>query len=365
MNKQQQQISVVQLGMLMFPTVMITAVLLVPAVTSREAGRDMWLSPIWASLSGIAAAYLAWKLHTYFKQKTIIEYSTDIVGVVPGKLIGFIYIFFYLHVNSLVLIQYSHFVVGYFLNETPVSVIIICMVIVSAFCVRGGVEVMARSSQLITPFIIIFIMFIFLFLMPDLEYKNLLPIMGQGISPSIKGAFVPMGWFSHFFAISFFLPYISSKSKVLKGNTLTVIIVALSLTTTNLFALMLFDMSVSSYTYPVWSATRYISLGGFEHVEALVMSIWVAGVFIKVSVFYYILAMSTAQWFQLKNYKPLVFPLGFILIAFSLLSFPTLDELSTFLSKIIPYYQSIVGIGIPFIMLMIVLLKNISSGKRS
>ncbi|HLR79935.1 MAG TPA: endospore germination permease [Bacillota bacterium] len=354
-----QKISTLQLGMLMFPTIMITAVLLVPAVTSEKAGRDMWLSLLWGSISGVIAVFIAWKLHQQFKEKTIIQYSTNIVGRIPGKIIGLIYLLFYLHINSLTIIQYSHFVVGYFLNETPIIVMITALVVVCAIAVRSGVEVMGRSSQFFSPLIFIFIIFLFLLLIPELEYKHILPIMEDGIKPSIQGAAVPFAWFSHFFAISFFLPHLSSKSKGLTSNLLTVLFVLLALMMTNLFALMLFGQSTSSYSYPVWSATRYISVGGFlEHIEALIMAVWVAGVFVKVTVLYYILVSGTAQWFEVKNYKPLVFPLGFTLIVASIMSFPTLEEMAAFIESVIPYYLPTIELALPFTLLVIAYIKT-------
>lgn len=356
---EKQRISPVQLGMLMLPTIMITAVLLVPAVTSEYAGRDLWISPIWASIAGVIIVFLAWKLHDLFKEKTIIQYSIDILGFVPGKIIGLLYLFFYLHINSLVLIQYSHFIVGYFLNETPIIVIVICMVVVCSLCVRSGVEVMARSSQVFTPLIIIFIIFIFLLLLPEMDIKHMFPIMGEGILPSIQGAATPLGWFSHFFVISFFLPYLSTKNKTLKSNILTVFIVAFTLIAVNLFSLLIFGTSTSYYTYPVWNAVRYISVGGFfEHIESLILVIWLGGVFVKITVFYYVLAIGTAQWVQVENYKPFVFPLGFILIAFTMWSFPTLQEMSTFFTTIAPYYLITVQFGLPFILLIIAFIRK-------
>lgn len=354
-----QQISTLQLGMLMFPTIMITAVLLVPSITTEIADRDMWISTIIGSVSGIVAVFLAWKLHQQFKGKTIIQYSSEIVGSIPGKIIGVVYIIYYLHNNSLVLIQYAHFMVGYFLNDTPIIAIIVLLVITCALSVRSGVEVMGRSSQFFTPLIFIFIIIIFLLLSKDLDYKHMLPVMGNGLLPVLKGASTPIAWFSHFFAISFFLPYLSSKSNGLKSGLFIVLAVITALTMTNLFSLLLFGESTSTYTYPVWSATRYISVGGFlEHVEALIMVVWLAGVFIKVSVFYYITVIGTAQWFELKDYRPIVFPIGFILVVVSMWSFPTLQELRTFTMTTLSYYLPSVEIVLPTILLLIMLIKN-------
>ncbi len=46
------KISAAQMAMMMYPTIIATAILLVPAITARHANQDMWLSPLWASLIG-------------------------------------------------------------------------------------------------------------------------------------------------------------------------------------------------------------------------------------------------------------------------------------------------------------------------
>ena len=47
---------------------------------------------------------------------------------------------------------------------------------------------------------------------------------------------------------------------------------------------------------------EYINIADFfEHVESVVMAIWVVGAFIKISAFYYAAALGTAQWLNLSH----------------------------------------------------------------
>src|SRR5699024_12471300 len=86
--------------------------------------------------------------------------------------------------------------------------------------------------------------------------------------------------------------------------------------------------------------------------ESFIMAVWVAGVFVKVTVLYDILVSGTAPWFEVKNCKPLVFPLGFTLIVASLMSFPTLEEMAAFIESVAPYYLPTIELALPFTLLV-------------
>ena len=57
---------------------------------------------------------------------------------------------------------------------------------------------------------------------PILNFKNIFPILGDGIMPPIKGSIVPGGWFTEFFLMTFFLPFLADKKKGMKYGMLTV-----------------------------------------------------------------------------------------------------------------------------------------------
>ena len=48
------------------------------------------------------------------------------------------------------------------------------------------------------------------------------------------------------------------------------------------------------------------------------MTVWMAGIFIKTSVFYYCAALGLAQVLNLKEVRPVIFPLGIILCTLSI-----------------------------------------------
>ncbi|MDQ7864808.1 GerAB/ArcD/ProY family transporter [Peribacillus frigoritolerans] len=81
------------------------------------------------------------------------------------------------------------------------------------------------------------IFILILLLIPDLEFKNIFPVLADGIMPPIKGAIVPGGWFSEFFLIIFLLPFFGGYEKGMKSGMKSVFAVMMTLIVVNLTVL--------------------------------------------------------------------------------------------------------------------------------
>jgi spore germination protein KB len=284
---------------------------------------------------------------------TLIEYSEIILSFLPGKVFGFIFLFFYLHLNGTVLRIYGEFVVGSFFTKTPLIVIIGSMTLVCAFAVRGGVEVVARGAQFFSPIVVVLLLFIIILLIPDMEPKNILPIMDKGIMPSLRAAVSPQGWFSDYILIAFLLPFLSDRGNGLKWGMISVFAVILTLVAMNMVALFIFGTVTSSFTYPLMSAARYISIADFlQNLESIIMAIWVAGTFIKISVIYHALVLGTAQWLNLSDYRPLIFRSVFCWCLYSIWFAPNLQEISLWIGTAIVFYLATKQVVIKVLLLM-------------
>lgn len=227
------RISSFQMAVMMYPTIVATALLVLPNITAHSAGRDMWLSPFWGAIMGLITVFIAWQLNKLYPKETIIEYSVTICGKWLGKLLGLLFILFYLHVNGIIIREYSDFIVGTFLIKTPSIVVIAGMIFVSGLAVRGGIEVLARCAEFFGPVVTVLFLVIIILLIPVLDPSKLFPMFEHGIKPSLLGAASPQAWFSEYFLIAFLLPYIVDRDQAFKWATLSVIAVMLTLMVTN------------------------------------------------------------------------------------------------------------------------------------
>ncbi|MGG1661073.1 GerAB/ArcD/ProY family transporter [Brevibacillus sp. NRS-1366] len=347
----QEKISAGQLGLMMFFAVAASAVTNVPGITGKYAQNDLWLSPIWASIIGYLTVYIAFSLNKLYPNQSVIQYSQTILGWFPGKLVGLLLILFYLHLTGLVVRGYAEFVVGNFLTRTPISVVMISMVMVNAMAVKGGVEVIGRTSQL---FFLIFLLPVTLMplLFQDMKLQYLFPMFEHGLTPSLLGSLVPQAWFSEFFLMAFFLPFVSNREKSLRSGMVSVFGIMILLTTINFFILFVLGRQASDFLYPVMIAFRYISVADFfQNLDSVVMGIWIIGMFQKISVFYYASVIGTSQWLGLKDYRPLVLPFGILIMVMGFWSVPNQLKASGFDVLAFPYYGPLVQTLFPLSLL--------------
>ena len=87
------------------------------------------------------------------------------------------------------------------------------MVFLCALIVSGGLEVLGRAAQLFFPVFIFPLLILIILVFPDFEFKNIFPILGDGIMPPIKGAIVPSGMVHRILSDQFFLAFFSGWEK--------------------------------------------------------------------------------------------------------------------------------------------------------
>ncbi|MGB4007165.1 MAG: GerAB/ArcD/ProY family transporter, partial [Bacillota bacterium] len=95
-----------------------------------------------------------------------------------------------------------------------------------------------------------------------------------------------------------------------------------------------FGPTANSWTLPLFSLSRMISLGDFfERIEAAVMAAWTLSTGIKLALFLWAASVAIAQLTGLKAFEHLVYPLGAVIVASSLFFFESMVELEDFLAK--------------------------------
>lgn len=354
------QISALQMGLMLYPTVLATGLITLPNISAQYAENDLWLPPLIASLVGFLTIYLATRLHELYPKQTVIQYSEHILGKIPGKIVGVVYFCFLVQITGVITREYADFVSGNFLFKTPILLIIATILLLAGIAVRGGVEMLARSAVIFTP-IFILPFFILLFLIPDLDVKNIFPVLEHGFIPLIKGAAMPQAWFSECMLMSFLLPSLVDPEKGRKAAALSLVAIVFSMMYINLFLLFLLGPDTAVKMYPVLVAFRYI---GIANLESLLLAMWIVGNFIKIGVFYYAAAITFGQMMNLSDYRPAVFPIGLLIVVFSLWDLPNIARIGLFLRTVVPFEVPAVLMLIPLLLLAGALIRKRKSSAQ-
>ncbi|MEO3944036.1 endospore germination permease [Gorillibacterium sp. CAU 1737] len=359
-------LSTVQLMVMMYFTIVTTAILVVPANTAAAAGTDMWFSPLWALPSGLLSFYAAYRTHCYFPGLTPVQYFPKIMGKFMGKLVGIPYLLILFFMCSLVAREYSEFITGPFLDQTPILVVTGTVMAVCAYAIYKGPVVLGRMSLLfIFPFVGLLLLAVIL-LYPVMEPRNALPMLEFGIMPSIRASYVAQGWLAEFAFVSNFLPMLPTNSKPLKPMVGSILMVIITLIVVNTLSLFLFSVLNKELNFPFLVALRFISYANFfEHLEAAGMVIWVSTLIVKLSVFYYIVVTNVSDWFGMKDYRPLIVPLGGIVLVTSIFMVPNQETLARVLATAVPFLFLVFFLAVPTLVWWFVALRSRLSSKKA
>lgn len=343
-----------------FLIVMPTAVLFVPAITATFAKQNGWLSLLVVATSyGLLVALVVVKLGLRFPGQTVVEYAPEILGPFLGKLVGAGFVFLFIHFNAVIIREYSSFLVTAFMPETPQAIFIVTQVLLAAIAVRGGLEVICRAGEWVFAVFILSMVIILGLVLHDADFTQLLPVLENGVRPVIHGGLSPSGFRGEVMLMLMFLPYINMPQKSMKYLLASILLMGIALAEATAVTTAVFGEITENLTFPFFSLARYIALFGFiERLESLILVMWVAGVSIKVAAFYYVAALGAAQLFNLRDYRPVVLPIGVLLAAWSVGLFANSRELVEWINTSFPPYAFTFQLGIPSLLLLVAVLRK-------
>lgn len=347
-----------QFTTLIFMIITSVTILQIPPLVIGLAGQDSWLSVVIAVvIDGIVAAVLYF-LGLKYPGKTFIQYSEDILGRIPGKLAAVLFIQFFLFVASFSLRAIGDFLTT-IMPETPLAAFVIPGALVSAYVAGGGLEVLARMSEVIAPVYIIALFALLVLLIPEMDLSELLPLFQHGAGQIIMGSLLPASWFGVCIIMAMFMAYHHRPER-----TFVVKMTGVVLGATILFLLLTANMAVFGaeyapvFNYPVYVLARQISLADIlERLEILWVTVWLFAGFVTISSLHYASALGTAQLLGLRNYRPLVLPLGTVIASFSHMIIPSAIIGTVFTLRTFPLYALSIEGGLTTLLFVVALVK--------
>lgn len=355
-----------QAALLLVTMIFATVILSVPAIVVKHARQDAWISVILATGAGLLIARLVTTLGLRFPDRTIFEYPAEILGRWPGKLVGLLYIGWFLHINAGVIKQYGEFLVAAFMPDTPLIVFSLVLVAMAAYTVRNGLEVFSRANEIFFPFITLIIVISTILVIKDINLQKLLPVADVGAIYVVKGAMAPMAWFGEIVTITALIPYLNKPRESLRLAAVVILSSGLIFLLVVLDAIALIGPELTeALAFPGLNKYRIINVANFlGRLEAFAMLAWVITGFVKVSLFYWVSVLGIAQVLGLHDYRPLVLPVGAVLLDLSVLNHPSVSHLLHFVSQVFPFFVATFAVVIPLLLLLIALARG-KGAKRS
>jgi spore germination protein (amino acid permease) len=155
---------------------------------AREVGRDMWISGIISILTTLPLILITIYIGQQFPGKTVVEYSRNLLGTIPGKLLGFVLSIYFLLVSVNSVSMYIHHLTAFLLPQTPFPIVTVLHIFVVCYFIWKGPEVIARTGVIGFALAIVFYLLVFLASLAEINIDRIMPFFDSGVIPVFKAS---------------------------------------------------------------------------------------------------------------------------------------------------------------------------------
>lgn len=361
------RISALQLSLLMITAVIATADVFLPSYVAQEAGPDSWISVLLGTASSMVLVMMFLTLGLRFPDRTIIQYSCDILGKIPGKLVGSLYLFYILDICSSVSRELGEIFVAAFNPDSPLVIYPVITLLVASYALAKGLEVIVRVNEFILPIGLGILGLAAILNLNHLDFSHYLPVMANGLLPPLKGGFLIQTWILEIVLFLQVIPYVRDQNKIRKYTAFSVLTLGISMEL-GVLIIAVFGTLTGELLYPALEFVRFATIGEFiQNLDITIMGVWIIGMFMKVAISYYVLVLGVAQLCNLKTYKTMILPVGLVIATLSVASSERIINPFNFGHRILPFYSLTMAFIIPALLLLVAVLRGIPSkgGKKS
>lgn len=330
-----------------------------------DAKQDAWMAIFIGMTGGFFIFFIYYRLYLYYPEALPTTYVQQIIGKFFGRIVGFLYLIFFVYHAARVLRDFGEMlaIVGY--PNTPIAVNQVLLLLVVIYTVRKGIEVLARTGEIFFVFIYLLaiIGFVLIVFSGLIHFDKLRPVLEHGLIPVVKVAMTQTIYFpfGEIIAFTMIFPYLNHSRKLK-----TTVLSAMALSGINLAISTVVNISVLGVSYvsrtqlPLLATVQAIELAQFlERLDIFFMLAMIILGFFKIGIYFYVVVIGTADLFDFKQPSRLAFPIGFVVLFFSIVIASNMSEHLEEGLEVVPIYLQLpFQIIIPCMLLVIAFFKN-------
>ncbi|PWW00771.1 spore germination protein KB [Paenibacillus cellulosilyticus] len=349
----QERIGVRQLTILVIHFMLGTSILIAPSNLAYVAKQDGWI----AAILGIALVAISVFLYEALAKRYPTLTFTAMIEVIVGKWIGkliSLLVFSYLFLLTAFLVRVAgNFITTQILPETPIEAVIVILLAVIVAAVAYGIETIARASEMLFFPVLILLVLLVLFLLPESKPENLLPMLERGPKPIILSGF----YLFTLQEVAVFLmlyPNVSKPEKIRIAMLKGILVGGIAVILTTTFCLLVLGTQLTERNiFASYSLAKKISVAQFLRVDAFMAIIWLIALFFKAAISYYGASIALTETLGLRRYRVLILPLSMLVMWLSIVVYQNIVEFLNFTPAIWSLYCTCFVVVLPLLLIMI------------
>lgn len=212
-----------------------------------------------------------------------------------GAVIAVVYGLYFLWILIKTLSQFNVMVTNVLNPTASVLVLSIAVVVASMYGAYKGIEALGRATTIIFIFIAVALITLLFTLVPKVDKLNYVPITMANTKDIVSVVMDMLSKNSCIPAMAILLPFVKGKTKA------TVCWWGVAVYATTAVFILLITGVLGEYlqtqVFPVYSLTAVASLGVTERLDGLFLGVWTAGMFVKISLYIYLLSACVKRIF--------------------------------------------------------------------
>jgi spore germination protein KB len=331
-----------------------TVIFMLTSSLVDQGKQDAWLIPIWFGAIGSVIALLWIYLGKQYPGQSPAVIPILVLGRTLGIAVTILHLLYFITIAGFVLRNLSDFLRETIMPRTPEMVFHIMFIFVAGFTVLKGVEVVARSTQFIAPFLFFPFWLTMILALHEWDWNRLQPVFGTDLAGTFVNNLSFLGFpYLEALALWYLMPYVQKHA----GRTLILGIGVAALTLSLVLFLVIGELGVdraSMLTYPVYTLIQEVSFYGLiVSIHSVISVVLLILVYIKVLILVLAIYEIIKQVFRPETGWPHIVGIGIMSTAMASVIYQNAIQILQWHQNFSFYYMGLFGIVIPTFLIAI------------
>jgi spore germination protein KB len=329
-----------------------------------EAKQDAWIAVLLGMMMGFIMMWVYTGIQIGYPDKNFPEILIAVLGKWIAKPLILLYALHFLISSTFNLREFSELITITILPKTPISVLIVIVMLTAVYAIASGIEVFARTAEFSLPIFLVFLVLIYIltFASGIVDFSRLKPVLENGWKPVFQAAFPGIVDFPSGEAAVFLMywNFVKNKDSIRKVAFTAMGISGLFVVISVIIMISVLGVRITSGLWiPLFEVIKLIYVGDFvTNLDSIGVIFMLLGGFFKMTLYLYGGVMCLQFLFKQKYQIWTILLSSIFTAAFSIFYFPNLSfHRRVGLNFHTPYIITTYMIIIPLLLFLIMKVK--------
>ena len=322
-------------------------------IIAQDISSAALINSIYITILALIITFVITVLYKNFVGYDILDISETIGGKVLKIIIGIIYMLYFVLLSSIILRKISDCLQIIYYPMTNIVYIIVLFIIATGIICSFKNHGIFKANKIFSIILCFCLILIFLLNIQNYDFKNIFPILGDGINSTFTNGISNLFAFSGLAYLYFLPPSLQDPNKFKKIAITSIAISGFFLLITMANVIFIYSHTFTNIEiFPLYICVKYIEFGTFlQRLDAIFLLFSIIAALLYISMSISVCLNIFKKTFSLSDSNPTLFPflLTLMAITINIKPYTILGFLENTVSK---YLFFIIPIGISFTILI-------------